>query len=192
MKKIIVLSLFCVLTFKIQAQTELKINPLGLLFSSPDLSVEFAAAENIGVEPFLGVSFLKLTVDGDGYKSNGFNYGVNGKYYFNPDKGIDKFYAGIYMRGGNSKYTGQGSNSGDSFSRNYVGLGLSLGYKWVSRQNIVFDVGAGIGRKLVNKYTDASSSNVDLSGITILNLDGFFRFGVGYRFGGGSGGSRRK
>ena len=192
MKKFIVLSLFYAFTFKIQAQTELKINPIGLLFSSPDLSAEFAVAENIGVEPFLGVTFLKLTVDGDGYKSNGLNYGVNGKYYFNPEKGIDKFYAGIYMRGGKSKYTGQGSNSGDSFSHNYFGVGLSLGYKWVSRQNIVFDLGAGVGRKFLNKYTDASSSNVDLSGITLLNLDGFFRFGVGYRFGGGSGGSRRK
>ena len=192
MKKFIVLSLFCAFICKIQAQTELKINPLGLLFSSPDLSVEFAVAENIGIEPFIGVSFLKLTVDGDGYKSNGLGYGVNGKYYFNPDKGIDKFYAGIYMRGGNSKYTGQGSNSGDSFSRNYFGVGLSLGYKWVSRQNIVFDLGGGIGRKFLNKYSDASSSNVDISSIPLLNIDAFFRFGVGYRFGGGSDGSRRK
>ena len=192
MKKFIVLSLFCAFIFKIQAQTELKINPLGLLFSSPDLSVEFAVAENIGIEPFIGVSFLKLTVDGDGYKSNGIGYGVNGKYYFSPDKGIDKFYAGIYMRGGNSKYTGQGSNSGDSFSRNYFGVGLSLGYKLVSRQNIVFDIGIGIGRKFLNKYSNASSSSVDISTIPLLNLDGFFRFGLGYRFGGGSDGSRRK
>ena len=192
MKKFIVLILVCAFTFKIQAQTELKINPLGLLFSSPDLSAEFGVAENIGIEPFIGVSFLKLTVDGDGYKSNGIGYGVNGKYYFSPDKGIDKFYAGIYMRGGNSKYTGQGSNSGDSFSRNYFGVGLSLGYKLVSRQNIVFDIGIGIGRKFLNKYSNASSSSVDISTIPLLNLDGFFRFGVGYRFGGGSGGSRRK
>lgn len=192
MKKFIVLILVCAFTFKIQAQTELKINPLGLLFSSPDLSAEFGVAENIGIEPFIGVSFLKLTVDGDGYKSNGLGYGVNGKYYFSPDKGIDKFYSGIYMRGGNSKYTGQGNNSGDSFSRNYFGVGLSLGYKWVSRQNIVFDLGGGIGRKFLNKYTNASSSSVNVSDIPLLNLDGFFRFGVGYRFGGGDGGSRRK
>jgi hypothetical protein len=192
MKKNILLALFSAIILSCQAQTEVKINPLGLLFSSPDLSAEFGVNESVGIEPYVGLSFLSLTVGNDGYTSNGYGLGVNSKYYFTPEKGIDKFYGGVYVRGGGSKFTGKGTNSGNSFSSSYFALGLSLGYKWVSKQNIVFDLGLGLGRKLLNKYSDPSSTNIDVSGIPILNIDGFFRFGVGYRFGGGSGSGSRK
>jgi hypothetical protein len=192
MKKNLLFMLFLALTLTCQAQTEVKINPLGLLFSSPDLSAEFAVSENLGIEPSIGISFLNLTVDNSGFTSNGLSYGVNGKYYFNPEKGIDKFYSGIYVRGGSSKYTGKGTNSNSSFSRSFAALGLSFGYKWVSKQNIVFDLGLGIGRKLSDKFTNESSASVNTKSIPILNIDGFLRFGVGYRFGGGSSETTKK
>jgi hypothetical protein len=137
-----------------------------------------------------GISFLSLTVDGDKFKSSGYNYGVNGKYYFGPSKGIDKFYAGIYVRGGQNKFENsvQG-NTTEGFTRNRLGAGISLGYKWVSRKNVVFELSSGIGRKIFSKYSNTTGS-VNTADIPLLNLDGFFKFNVGYRFGGGSKGDR--
>lgn len=164
--------------------------PIGSFVLSPDISAEFATADNIGIEPFVGLSGFKLNVDGDEFKANGVGYGLQGKYYFNPEKGIDKFYAGLYMRGGQRKFTNKSNNSGsgttsETFSQSRLGAGISLGYKWVSRQNVVFELGAGAGRKIFNKFSNADQ-NVNTADIPIFNFDGFFRFNVGYRFGGGS------
>ena len=171
------------------SQTELKINPIGALFSNPDLSAEFGVADNIGIEPYIGASWYKIAVDNNDYKSKGFGYGVNGKYYFSPEKGIDKFYAGLYLRGGSSNFKSDSSNA--NFTRNRLSLGLSLGYKWVSRNNVVFEIGAGVGRKLFSKYSNESGT-VDISKIPLLNLDGYFKFAVGYRFGGRSESTMKK
>jgi hypothetical protein len=186
MKKLFfVIALICSF-INLNAQTELKINPLGLLFLSPDVAAEFAVSENVGIEPTIGVSWFQLTVDGEKFKSTGLSYGAQGKYYFGPEKGIDKFFAGIYTRGGQSKFsnTTAGATS-ETFSRNRLGAGVTLGYKWVSSHNVVFELGAGIGRKIFNKVSNADKG-VNVSNIPVLNLDGFFRFNVGYRFGGGN------
>ena len=185
MKKLLFVALFFAAALNVQAQTELKINPLGILFSNPELSAEFAVNEHIGIEPSFGISYLKLTIDNDVFKSSGFSYGVNGKYYFSPESGIDKFYAGIYLRGGASSFKGTGASAGDNLKRNRLGGGLSFGYKWVSSQNIVFDLGTGIGRKVFDKYT-LDGGNTNTANIPLLNIDFYIRFGVGYRFGGGS------
>lgn len=183
MKKLLTLVVTILSLSSVFAQTEIKINPVGAIFGSPDVSVEFAVNEDVGIEPFIGVNFTKLTVDNTTYKSSGFGYGAIGKYYFSPEKGIDKFYAGLYLRGGSSKFTSSSSN--DNFSSTRLGLGLSLGYKWVSRKNVVFEIGGGLGRKLVGKYSNASG-NVNTADIPLLNIDGYLKFSVGYRFGGGA------
>ena len=164
-----------------QAQTEVKINPLGLLFKSPEVSAEFAVSNNIGVEPTLGVSFFSLKLGEETLKSTGVSYGLQGKYYFSDDNAISKFYAGIYTRGGNSTFTSSLDN--DKVKNTRFGAGLSLGYKWVSKQNVVFELGAGVGKKFINKF-EAASGETDIASIPLLNIDGFFRFSVGYRFGG--------
>ena len=182
MKKLLTLVAAVMAFATVFGQTEVKINPVGALFSSPDVSVEFAVSEAIGIEPYIGANWNKITVNDVAYKSTGVGYGLNGKYYFGPDKGIDKFYAGLYLRGGSSKFKSDSSSS--NFNRDRLSLGLSLGYKWVSSKNIVFEIGAGLGRKLYSKYSNTSGT-VDVSKIPLLNLDGFFKFAVGYRFGGG-------
>lgn len=180
-----------VLTLSLSAQTELKINPIGALFSSPDLSAEFGVKDNIGIEPYIGASWYNLTVSDTKFKSTGVGYGLNGKYYFSPDKGIDKFYAGIYLRGGSSTFKSDSTGSNDSFKRNRLGAGLSLGYKWVSRNNVIFEVGGGLGRKIYSKYSNEAGT-VNIADIPILNIDGFFKFAIGYRFGGGEATTSKK
>jgi Protein of unknown function (DUF3575) len=190
MKKNIFFILFLASVFTCQAQMELKINPLGLLFSNANLSLEFRASEYIGIEPSAGISYNNIFI-ADDFNSIGRRYGVNTKYYFKPQKGFDNFYSGIYLRGEQTNFKGKGLNSGFSYSRNFFAIGYSAGYKWVSKRHIVFDVGLGIGRKLVYKQTEPTSNTtgpaiIEIQSIESPYLDGFFRFGVGYRFGGSS------
>jgi hypothetical protein len=59
----------------------------------------------------------------------------------------------------------------------FFALGLSTGYKWVSDQHFVFDVGIGLGRRMLNKYRLDGGAEVNNS-----PADAFLRFDVGYRF----------
>jgi hypothetical protein len=181
MKTNLLTLLFCASFASLHAQTELKINPLGLIFSSPNLSAEFAAKDNVGIEAIVGASWYTLTVI-EKYKSFGANAGVLGKYYFNPETTIDKFYAGIYLRGGSNKFTSE-VTSANSFSRSFFAGGFAIGQKWVSRNNIVFELGTGIGRNIVSKVTSGTGT-VNLAAVPLLNIDFFLRLDVGYRFGG--------
>ncbi len=161
-----------------QAQVELRVNPLGFLSNSNfHLSAEIGASSHLGIEPFLGTGWMTGTKGGGfGFttlQAKGLLYGFNNKYYFNPKNGIDKFYMGLYLRGGKSKTEGEPSQ--------FFAVGVSTGYKWLYRQHFVFDLGIGLGKRLINKYTLSGSPEVSNS-----PADGFLRFDVGYRFGNGS------
>ncbi|MBL7817302.1 MAG: DUF3575 domain-containing protein [Saprospiraceae bacterium] len=188
MKKTLFFITFLTFVFDCPAQTEAKINPVGLLFLDPELSVEFGITKNIALEPSLGLSYGKSFLWVDDFNSKAWGYGLNSKYYFNSEKGFDKFYAGMYLRGEQRDFTSKDVNAGFSYMRNFFALGFSLGYKLVSKQNIVFDLGLGIGKKLVYHETDPVSTSTVPTVIEIQQfespiVDGFMRFGVGYRFG---------
>lgn len=190
MKKHIFVVALVTLFLNLQAQTEVKINTLGTIIINPSVSAEFAATENIGIEPYLGLTRFGLTIDNKKYKTRGPNYGVLGKYYISPEGGIDKFYVGLAFRGGNSKYTftTDSTSAKEAFTRQKLGVDVCLGYKWVSENNVVFEISAGLGRKISNKFTVVDRT-VNVNNIPFLNFDGFIKFNVGYRFGGG--GSRK-
>ena len=186
MKKIF-LSLITVLTFSTAwSQTEIKINPLGLLFGSPDISAEFGINESTGIEPFVGINFGNISVGSVTYKSSGFRLGGIGKYYFNTSKGLDKFWAGLYLRGGSGSSTTSsttgGSTSTAKIDNTRLAAGLAIGYKWVSSRNIVFELGFGVGRAFIDKST-VSSGTADAESFSIP-YDFLGRLQLGYRFGG--------
>ena len=182
MKKLIVCTFLFIKTVTCQAQLEVKINPLGHLFSSPDASIEFDVSQNLALEPIVGISYAKRQLSSSNYTSNGFNYGVIAKYYFSPVKGFDKLYMGAYARKGEVKYSGFGFTSGAALTNNYVTVGLTLGYKWVLKHNIVLDFATGIGRKVTDTYENTGSSTVNLDKISESDLDYVLRLGIGYRF----------
>lgn len=116
MKKLLFLSLL-VSGLSLQAQTELKISPIALIFGYPAISVEQQLTESFGL-------------DADVFLLDGF-FGANlsGKYYFDPVRGIDKFHVGLFMG-----------------VQEVPGIGFLAGYKFLSRKNVVFELGLGIGR----------------------------------------------
>ena len=122
MKNYLLIPLFATLFIGgLNAQTEVKLNPIALLFLGIGAGVEY------GVNPDVGVELNALIVE------DGSAVWVAGKYYMNPRQGLDRFYIGAYLGG---------VTDGES-----PGIGFLLGHKAVSRNNkVLFEIGAGAGR----------------------------------------------
>lgn len=103
----------------LNAQTELKVSPVALLFGGLAFSAEQQIAPSFGLD-----ADILAAVDG-------FGANLSGKYYFDPREGIDRFHIGIFAGG---------------ITDNGVGGGFLAGYKWVSSKRIVFEAGVGVGR----------------------------------------------
>ncbi len=187
MKQFLFLALFlCSFAYTSRAQVDVQINPIGLLFSSVDLSAEIPVSPDFGIEGVVGYDFQNFKFDDVKYKNNAFSTRVIGKYYFNPgEASIKGFNVGAYLRysTGTASVSDEDSNSGDVINTK-LGLGVYTGYKWVSKRNVVFELGLGMGRKLIRTYEYSDGSSADTSDIPFLNFDIFGRFSIGYRFGG--------
>ncbi|MFK7771505.1 MAG: hypothetical protein AB8F94_05165 [Saprospiraceae bacterium] len=123
---IILLFFFLGLNFQSNAQVELKLNPPAALFGLFQTGIEFLVGDDFGIETEL----IILAIDGD----VGGGLLVHGKYYFNPDFGSDKIYIGAF--------TGALGGDGDAFAA----FGFEVGYKWIGKRNILFEIGGGVGR----------------------------------------------
>lgn len=69
------------------------VNLIGFLFGNFSVSVDFMLKDNFSVEGQIGVGF------GDDGVFDYFNLLiiVYGKYYFNLDDGVDKFYVSVFL-----------------------------------------------------------------------------------------------
>ena len=187
MKKHFLLAFFALIFLgTANAQIELKINPLGLLFGSPDFSAEYIVNEDIGVEFGLGLDFGTFgnELTGKGKKS-GFNIFAAGKYYFSPDDGADKFYVGVYLRPRTLKYTYDNATTGSDFGykNSAFGVGLLGGYKWVGARGILFELAVGYGKAFGSKITYNDPDYDPIITADILKFDFLGRLAIGYRLG---------
>lgn len=120
MKNLVVIVLFLI-GFQVssQAQADLQINPISLLFGAFQVSAEFPVSKSGGIEVNM--------IGADG----GFGIIGIGKYYMNPRYGADRFYIGGF--------------AGTLFEEG-AGLGFLAGQKWLSEQGVSFELALGIGR----------------------------------------------
>lgn len=124
-RKILIGIILLLVFHRTQAQVEVKLSPIPLLFGDVALSVEGGISESFGI-------------DGDIYiGSEVFLANLSGKYYFNPYRGIDRFHVGAFIGYNNGFFS---EDSGEP------GIGFLAGTKIVSRKNILFEVGFGVGR----------------------------------------------
>jgi hypothetical protein len=121
--KNVILSICLLLTaFAAKAQIDLSVNPIALLWTGLQVSLEYNANESWGIGGDLLAAedaFLMYAV---------------GKHYFNPKNGCDKFNMGAYVGG-------SGTNGYNGF-----GLGFLFGYKAVSSKKVIFEIALGGGR----------------------------------------------
>ncbi len=193
MKRIFLLTALTVITAgAVSAQVDIKAGPIGLVFKGFNTGLEVGVAPNVGIEVTAGYDWKKVPLlSEENLKGRVLKLGVNGRYYFNPsEKKLDGFYAGVYSRyaGGNYDFYNPKTEAPDSFKGTKAAIGFLLGGKIVSKNNrIVFDLGFGLGRNLVHKYINKSSTvTADVSGIPFINVDMPVNLKIGYRFGGGS------
>lgn len=181
--KINLVLLFLASFTAVQAQVDIKVNPTGLLFSRAMVSAEFGIKDNFGLEATGGVGWPSVTINDEKFKSNTVRYGLNGRYYFSPNKGLDRFYAGLYSRFVNGEMTSTADDG--RIKRNRASGGFLIGYKIVANnEHLVVDFGLGLGRTFTNKFTPDSDGqeSLDLSDIPFLNIDAPLFLTIGYRF----------
>ncbi|MBC7884074.1 MAG: DUF3575 domain-containing protein [Saprospiraceae bacterium] len=170
-----VLFLFAV---QMNAQLDVSVNPIGILFNSYDVSVENGFSENFGVELTVGLSTSKYSIDDEDISSTGFGTRLMAKYYLSPSKGLDRFNIGAYLRYGSNKF----EDGTDEVSNTRIAGGFYLGYKIVSSKKIFFEIGFGVGKAFTNSYSVDGEEVVDGADYPILNIDATGKFAVGYRF----------
>lgn len=163
---------------KAQAQVDVMVNPIGLLFGNLSASADFMLKDNFSVEGQIGVGF------GDELGLDYFNLPITayGKYYFNPDDGADKFYADVFLRFIARNYSAEdNSTTLAEYSQTRVGAGFGIGYKVVGQSGIVFDLGFGIGRAFIdNTSYESDGDRVEVDWPEIMFTG---KLAIGYRFG---------
>jgi hypothetical protein len=161
---------------KNQGQNELKLNALLLILGAFEASYERILTEESSVGLSFGKSFDKEMLN--------YNYTIEPYYrYFFGRRPA----AGFYIEGFGSinsrkysTYEFNNSSSGGTYKnedRTNFGLGIGVGGKFVTNNNLVFELGFGIGRNL----TAPSSSNLSYNGPE-EKVMGRAGISVGYRF----------
>ena len=188
MKKII-LSAFALFVFGFagaQKKFEAKINPIGALFGTPDISGEYIVNDNFGVE--LGVSFAfgkttAISVNGSEKPTqSGLGFKLAGKYYFNPDEGCDGWYGGLYFRQESLSYSYPSGFSSADYKANIVAAGIDIGKKWLFDSGVLIEIGFGVGRPLSESRTFGDSNNPNSKLDIELGIDFTGKLALGYRF----------
>jgi len=163
MKRILLIYIALLFFSNANAQTELKLNPIGSLFGAPKFAIELGVEEFVGIE---GSLFLNLNENWILYENVVFEVQPSIKYYFAPKKGMDGWNTAAYFKLRknieNEDYNGL-SKSSTNFS-----IGFFVGHKWISKHNIIFEVNGGLGRILSEK------SNLAIDYVGVLS--------IGYRF----------
>lgn len=147
--------------------------------------------------PLLNISYERI------FREN-MGIGINGMFYFGKDNNHDetgftqispfyrmyfgkKYGAGFFVEGfvpitsTKDYYYNYVYNEYGSFSysepnrRTTVGIGIGLGGKWVTRNNIIFEVSGGLARRFGSNYDNYDFYDGD-------NLTGKGMLGIGYRF----------
>ncbi|RMF03347.1 MAG: DUF3575 domain-containing protein [Bacteroidetes bacterium] len=179
---ILILSLMVLYTYRAEAQVDVTINPVGLLFGDLSVGGDFILSDEFSIEGTLG--FGSGSDDFTNLKWRNIPITAVGKYYFNPDDGADKFYASAFLRFINRGYTADDDTQTTyaEYSQTRFGLGVGIGYKAVSRSGIVFDIGLGVGRALLDNTKFESDGEEFIVEWPEIMFTG--KLGVGYRFGG--------
>jgi hypothetical protein len=175
------------------AQThDVSINLAPMAFGNYSGNYSFNFNENMSAGSVFGYQNLEVGSGEDKVGFKGFYVAPEYRYYFNPEKDNDGFFAGGYLKYRNMGTTG-GANrienwDGTTFSYDEKNSGLALGVitgkVWIARNGITFSTWAGLGYYLFNETTYTNGYKPDESLETNLPaLD--FRLGlsVGYRFG---------
>jgi hypothetical protein len=178
---------FSMIGTKTNAQVDATTNPINLLFGNVNAGVDIKIKENFSIEA--NAAYSKGDYWGLVDKREAVPVNLIGKYYFSPKNGADGFYVDAFTRFANRRieasYKGNDADvpTTINFSRTQVGLGFGLGFKVVAPKGFVFDIGTGIGRAIYS-HDKIKVTEQDYKIPELIKIMGYFKIGLGYRFGG--------
>lgn len=179
------------LSMQILAQSELSLNVGNLLFKEFALSYEQGITDNLSISGFASYNYDLPPSDNIDFINRNINFGPELKYYVNPNKGIDGFFVGLYVKESigtitvNNNYSELLANSSQAVSDfNRMAVGFQIGGKWVVQNNVLFGLNFGMGRNLYNAFSDQVVRDYYFNDNSLAeNFDFKFGFSMGYRFG---------
>lgn len=177
-KSLIILIVLFASFLKMNAQLDVSINPIGILFNNYGITVEKGLSESFGIELTADYSAQKYKLVDESVSSNGFGVRLMGKYYLSPKNGLDRFNIAPYIKIGSNKFK---DNTEEVSNFRFAG-GLYIGYKIVAKSNVLFELGFGFGKAFINKYTVNGEEVVDGGDYPVFNIDATGKLAVGYRF----------
>ncbi|GAB5555670.1 MAG: hypothetical protein Sapg2KO_52610 [Saprospiraceae bacterium] len=180
MMKSLITTCICLLFLGIgslQAQIDVTINPIGILWGDINLGADFGIKEDFSIEGLIGFG-TGNELDAD---FNSFNVTSSAKYYFNPKNGVDKFYGFGFLRFVNRSYDYEDDSVFANYSQSRLGLGVGAGFKAASDKGFIFDINLGVGRAIIDNtsFDDGNGEEVVLDWPDIMFTG---KIGVGYRF----------
>ena len=202
MKKITFLMLMGALSFgTLQAQHDVKINMLGLIFGNYGVNYEYVISPEMSTGAGINYYIYKLTsTDFSGTTTTeltytGFNISPEFRFYFNPDDDAEGAYAGAYLKyrtatgDGNWYYDPQGILQTTSRTNTGLAFGIMGGKKWVADVGFIFETYFGIGKYIMQNtkygtpdyeaYHDQFTT-FELIGLSSIDLR--IGLGLGWRF----------
>lgn len=179
MKKLLTLPLALLFVISMNAQIDVKVNPIALLFASFDVSAEFGLSENFGLDVAPILDFGSQDYGIDEYKYTRFGAIVNPRYYVNPKNDVDRFYVGAY-----AKFLTGKAKLDDlvGWKNTRLAIGANIGYKVVADSGFIFDVGFGVGRAFLNNYEGDGIVDFSEEVLEAIDIDLIGRLAVGWRF----------
>lgn len=192
-----------------QAQSDVKVNFLGLLFNQYQFGYEHVLNEEMSVGGWISFSkwdFETTTFDINGNTIteettyNGFSLIPNYRFYFSPDDDAEGFFVEAYMKYLNRKATGLDwsiyneqtftwENVEYERKENSLALGLGVGRKWVTDAGFFFETFGGLGKTLTDNTTyseqaveDAAAESDEFFESNIPSIDFRLQLNIGWRF----------
>ncbi|MGB0428512.1 MAG: hypothetical protein ACPGEC_06260 [Flavobacteriales bacterium] len=162
------------------AQTDVVVNPIGLLFGSYTVSAEQGLNSSFGAA--IEGSYLNRQLFDIQY--TGYSPNAQIKYYYSPKNGNDKWYFGAFFAYSSLK----ASDGDDEIEISNTSLGFVSGYKTVSKGGFVFESAAGFGRSLNASYKFNGEEDEDFNEIGEYIPVFYSKLAIGYRFGNRSSG----
>ncbi len=181
------------------AQVEIKVNPVGLIFSQPDVSLEFVVKEKIGIElsnifVYGNVPLSGLLLGGPEFRlsKSGYRIRFSGKYYFSPKVRGAGAYAGAYFGPRNLLVSGDRSAYGfdPGYKLSAFSVGLLGGYKHIFESGLLIDLQVGLGYGFNSTLILNDSNNTNE--IAVIGVEGIRAVSIGYRFNLGSSDKKKK
>jgi len=179
-----------------QAQKiEIRIEPVGLVFRSIGIPVEFLITDNISIEARSFFAFRNEKASAGPFirkdKFRSFSFTAIPKFYIIPKMGNDRLYVAPYLKflnhSARTEFSSTNITPADSYGFRSTSLkvGAVLGYKVVWKDKNVIDINAGLGLPIHRTskqdgqygYATEIADFLEWAGVDALSIISF-----GYRF----------